>query len=86
MVGEEIGIGFVGIGFDPVHSIPETPIMPKERYRLMRNYMPTVGKRGLDMMFRTCTIQVHNSTATVVEPPKGLVDICKNEGLSPEKF
>jgi gamma-glutamylcysteine synthetase len=25
---------------------------------LMKAYMPTVGSRGLDMMFRTCTIQV----------------------------
>jgi glutamate--cysteine ligase len=32
--------------------------MPKDRYRLMKAYMPTVGTRGLDMMFRTCTIQV----------------------------
>lgn len=32
--------------------------MPKDRYRLMKAYMPTVGSKGLDMMFRTCTIQV----------------------------
>lgn len=24
----------------------------------MKAYMPTVGSKGLDMMFRTCTIQV----------------------------
>lgn len=58
-IGEELGIGFVGVGFDPKWSIPEIPIMPKERYRLMRSYMPTVGKNGLDMMFRTCTVQVN---------------------------
>lgn len=28
------------------------------RYEIMRNYMPKVGSLGLDMMFRTCTVQV----------------------------
>uniref|UniRef100_A0A452XVC8 glutamate--cysteine ligase n=1 Tax=Aegilops tauschii subsp. strangulata TaxID=200361 RepID=A0A452XVC8_AEGTS len=29
------------------------------RYEIMRNYMPKVGTLGLDMMFRTCTVQVN---------------------------
>lgn len=57
-IAEELGIGFLGTGFDPKWAIDEIPVMPKDRYRLMKAYMPTVGKRGLDMMFRTCTIQV----------------------------
>lgn len=57
-IGEELGIGFLGVGFDPKWSIEQIPVMPKDRYRLMKAYMPTVGTRGLDMMFRTCTIQV----------------------------
>lgn len=48
----------MGVGFDPKWRIDEIPVMPKDRYRLMKSYMPTVGTRGLDMMFRTCTIQV----------------------------
>ena len=31
---------------------------PQGRYEIMRNYMPKVGSMGLDMMFRTCTVQV----------------------------
>eukprot|EP00878_Enallax_costatus_P002682 GHUV01002870.1.p1 GENE.GHUV01002870.1~~GHUV01002870.1.p1 ORF type:complete len:428 (+),score=26.49 GHUV01002870.1:201-1484(+) len=58
-IGEELGIGFLGVGFDPKWRIDQIPIMPKDRYRLMKAYMPTVGTRGLDMMFRTCTIQVN---------------------------
>lgn len=58
-IGEELGIGFLGIGFDPKWRIEDIPVMPKDRYRLMKAYMPTVGSRGLDMMFRTCTIQVN---------------------------
>ncbi|KAG0612156.1 hypothetical protein M758_6G006600 [Ceratodon purpureus] len=58
-VAEEIGLGFAGIGFQPKWSVAETPIMPKGRYEIMRNYMPKVGAYGLDMMFRTCTVQVN---------------------------
>ncbi|KAJ8449254.1 hypothetical protein Cgig2_002386 [Carnegiea gigantea] len=58
-VAEEMGIGFLGIGFQPKWGIKDIPIMPKGRYEIMRNYMPKVGTLGLDMMFRTCTVQVN---------------------------
>ncbi|RYR19344.1 hypothetical protein Ahy_B03g064103 isoform C [Arachis hypogaea] len=58
-VAEEMGIGFLGIGFQPKWGIKDIPIMPKGRYDIMRNYMPKVGSLGLDMMFRTCTVQVN---------------------------
>ncbi|MED6158924.1 glutamate--cysteine ligase [Stylosanthes scabra] len=58
-VAEEMGIGFLGIGFQPKWAIKDIPIMPKGRYDIMRNYMPKVGSLGLDMMFRTCTVQVN---------------------------
>ncbi|ODN71696.1 glutamate--cysteine ligase [Methylobrevis pamukkalensis] len=58
-VAEPLGIGFLGLGMSPVWSLAETPQMPKSRYDIMKAYMPKVGSRGLDMMFRTCTIQVN---------------------------
>src|ERR1700730_4911438 len=58
-VAMPLGIGFCGIGMSPKWSRAETPAMPKGRYRIMANYMPKVGKLGLDMMFRTCTVQVN---------------------------
>ncbi|XP_035830216.1 glutamate--cysteine ligase, chloroplastic isoform X2 [Helianthus annuus] len=58
-VAEEMGIGFIGIGFQPKWERKDIPIMPKGRYEIMRNYMPKVGSLGLDMMFRTCTVQVN---------------------------
>src|SRR5262249_4691486 len=58
-VGGFFGIGFLGIGFSPKWTFAETPMMPKERYRIMKRYMPTRGKLGLDMMFRTATVQVN---------------------------
>ncbi|KAJ9173609.1 hypothetical protein P3X46_016726 [Hevea brasiliensis] len=58
-VAEEMGIGFLGIGFQPKWAVKDIPVMPKGRYEIMRNYMPKVGSLGLDMMFRTCTVQVN---------------------------
>ena len=58
-VAKELGIGFLGIGSSPTWTLDETPVMPKSRYEIMRRYMPKVGTRGLDMMFRTATIQVN---------------------------
>jgi glutamate--cysteine ligase len=58
-VGAPLGIGFLGVGFSPNWTLAETPRMPKQRYQVMTRYMPKVGTRGLDMMYRTCTIQVN---------------------------
>jgi glutamate--cysteine ligase len=58
-VGEKLGLCFLGLGMWPDKSRAELPIMPKGRYKIMLNYMPKVGSLGLDMMLRTCTIQVN---------------------------
>ena len=58
-VANEIGAGFIGLGAAPEWTHDEVPVMPKGRYGIMMNYMPKVGTHGLDMMFRTCTIQVN---------------------------
>lgn len=58
-VADPLGIGFLGLGTSPVWSRDETPRMPKSRYKIMTNYMPKVGNRGLDMMYRTATVQVN---------------------------
>lgn len=54
-----LGIGFAAVGMSPLWSRAETPVMPKGRYKIMAAYMPKVGKLGLDMMFRTCTVQAN---------------------------
>ena len=58
-VGDKLGLGFLGLGMWPDKSRAELPIMPKGRYRIMLDHMPRVGTLGLDMMLRTCTIQVN---------------------------
>jgi glutamate--cysteine ligase len=58
-VGERCGAGFIGLGMWTDKTREELPIMPKRRYEIMMRHMPRVGKLGLDMMLRTCTIQVN---------------------------
>lgn len=58
-VCEPMGVAFLGMGFAPTWTLDETPRMPKGRYDIMRRYMPKKGNLGLDMMHRTCTIQVN---------------------------
>ena len=58
-VAGPLGIGFAGLGFHPLATREQMPWMPKSRYGIMRRYMPTVGRMGLDMMLRTCTVQAN---------------------------
>jgi len=58
-IAAEIGVGVLGLGFAPNWRLDEVPQMPKGRYDIMRGYMPKVGGYGLEMMFRTCTVQVN---------------------------
>lgn len=69
-VADELGQGYLGVGFSPIWGLDEAPHMPKGRYALMRNYMPTRGGRGLDMMYLSSTVQVNldfGSEADMVE-------------------
>jgi len=58
-VASELDLGFLGMGFQPKWWRDDMPWMPKGRYKIMRDYMPKVGRLGLDMMTRTCTVQVN---------------------------
>jgi glutamate--cysteine ligase len=58
-IGEKTGTAFLGLGLWPDKTRAELPIMPKGRYDIMLRHMPRVGSMGLDMMLRTCTIQVN---------------------------
>jgi glutamate--cysteine ligase len=58
-VAAELDLGLIGLGFIPEGRREDIPWMPKQRYEVMRRYMPQVGSLGLDMMLRTCTVQVN---------------------------
>ena len=69
-IGAKTGTGFLGLGMWPDKRRDELPIMPKGRYKIMLSHMPRVGSMGLDMMLRTCTIQVnldYSSEADMVQ-------------------
>jgi len=71
-VAGEIGAGVLGIGFAPTWRLDEVDQMPKGRYAIMRRYMPKVGGYGLEMMFRTCTVQVNLDFASEADMVKKL--------------
>jgi glutamate--cysteine ligase len=56
---DPLGLGFAPLGFHPLAKREQMPWMPKGRYAIMRRYMPLAGSMGLDMMTRTCTVQVN---------------------------
>ena len=58
-VGDKLGISFLGLGMWHDKARADLPVMPKGRYGIMLRHMPRVGTLGLDMMLRTCTIQVN---------------------------
>jgi len=58
-VCDELGLGMLSLGFLPKWRREDVSFMPKRRYAVMRDYMPKKGKLGLDMMLRTCTVQVN---------------------------
>ena len=69
-VAEALGQSYMGLGYAPLWGLDQAPQMPKGRYRLMNQYMPKQGTRGLEMMYLTATVQVNldfGSEADMVE-------------------
>jgi glutamate--cysteine ligase len=58
-VAGKLGVAFLGVGASPWWTLEDTPRVPKSRYEILARYMPKVGTHGLDMMYRTATIQTN---------------------------
>ena len=71
-VARPLRIGFLGIGMTPIWTRAQMPEMPKGRYKIMTAYMPKVGTLGLDMMYRTCTVQTNLDFASEADMVKKL--------------
>lgn len=69
-IGGELGFAMMGLGFNPKWRRDDIPVMPKGRYGIMRAYMPKKGNLGLDMMLRTCTVQVNLDYASEADMVK----------------
>jgi glutamate--cysteine ligase len=71
-IARPLGLGFLGVGMAPTWTRADIPVMPKGRYKIMTNYMPKVGRYGLDMMYRTCTVQANLDFASEPDMVKKL--------------
>ena len=58
-ITERLELCMLGVGFQPLWQRRDISWMPKGRYKIMRQYMPKRGQLGLDMMLRSCTVQVN---------------------------
>ncbi len=58
-ISNELGLVWLGVGFHPFAKQSELPWVPKQRYAIMKRYLPSRGKYGLDMMRRTSTVQAN---------------------------
>ena len=85
-IAEPLGIRFLGLGGSPKWTLAETPVMPKSRYEIMTNYMPKVGSKGLDMMYRSCTIQVNLDFASEEDMRRKMQVSLKLQPLSTALF
>ncbi len=56
---EGFGIAWLGLGINPLYGVIDVPRMPKARYRIMREYLPSRGSLALEMMFTTATVQAN---------------------------
>jgi glutamate--cysteine ligase len=55
----ELGVALLGVGFRPFGTLDDVPWMPKGRYKVMREYLPTRGAMAHEMMKRTATVQAN---------------------------
>lgn len=85
-VAEPLGIRFLGMGGSPKWTFAETPRMPKSRYAIMSRYMPKVGAQGLDMMYRTCTIQVNLDFSSEADMRRKMLVSLKLQSLATALF
>jgi len=76
-ISASLNIAWLGVGFQPVAKQEDLPWVPKERYGVMRDYLPKRGSRGLDMMRRTATVQANFDYSSEDDAMRKLVLLCR---------
>ncbi len=66
-VSKAMGVRWLGVGFHPFARREDFEWVPKQRYAVMREYLPKRGGHAIDMMLRTCTVQVNLDYANEVD-------------------
>jgi len=56
---EELGLTWLGLGCHPFAGVEELGWVPKLRYEVMREYLPTRGSMAAEMMTKTTTVQAN---------------------------
>jgi glutamate--cysteine ligase len=85
-VSQRLGLAWLATGFHPFAARDEIHWMPKGRYKVMREFLPTRGSRGLDMMLRTCTVQANFDYASEQQAGERLRVAMGISGLSTAIF
>jgi glutamate--cysteine ligase len=58
-VSDELDLAWLGVGFHPVARQDDLDWVPKQRYAVMKAYLPSRGYAAHDMMRRTATVQAN---------------------------
>lgn len=58
-LSRELPVRWLWLGFHPVADLDDIGWMPKRRYHIMREYLPTRGRLARYMMQATCTVQAN---------------------------
>ena len=79
-ISRDMGVSWLGVGFHPLAAQRDLTWVPKQRYGVMKTYLPTRGSRALDMMRRTATVQANYDYSSEQDAMQKLVVLLK---LSP---
>jgi len=58
-ISQKLELTWLGVGFHPLARQADLTWVPKQRYAIMREYLPTKGHAAHDMMRRTATVQAN---------------------------
>jgi glutamate--cysteine ligase len=72
-ISSALGIRWLNTGFHPTAALSDLPWVPKVRYPVMREYLPTRGPAAHDMMQRTATVQANYDYSSEEDAMKKLV-------------
>jgi glutamate--cysteine ligase len=71
-VSKTLGLTWLGVGFHPLARQQDLGWVPKQRYAIMREYLPTKGHAAHDMMRRTATVQANYDFSSEADAMKKL--------------
>ncbi|RYZ01699.1 MAG: glutamate--cysteine ligase [Myxococcales bacterium] len=71
-VSKRLGLHWLGVGFHPLARQEDLTWVPKQRYAIMREYLPQQGAAAHDMMRRTATVQANYDFSSETDAMKKL--------------